>query len=97
MNSPIKHEDLDMESYAAESTEAYENDNPLFRPYVGMVDDIEEEFEITRAKYSTSLDVRGYIPGKFKSNYTTLIHDCCYSFKSTILRLNINYHFLLYH
>ncbi|KAI9278491.1 transcription regulator HTH, apses-type DNA-binding domain-containing protein, partial [Phascolomyces articulosus] len=27
-----------------------------------MVDDVEEEFEITRAKYSTSLDVRGYIP-----------------------------------
>ncbi|KAI7881079.1 DNA-binding domain of Mlu1-box binding protein MBP1 [Lichtheimia hyalospora FSU 10163] len=66
MYTPPPSEDIDMEQHTDRSdTSSYacEADNPSFRPYILQADEVKgEEFDITRAKYSTSLDPRGYIP-----------------------------------
>lgn len=68
MYTPPPSEDIDMEPHTDRSdTSSYacEADNPSFRPYILQADEVKgEEFDITRAKYSTSLDPRGYIPGE---------------------------------
>lgn len=84
MYTPPPSEDIDMEPHTDRSdTSSYacEADNPSFRPYVLQADEVKgEEFDITRAKYSTSLDPRGYIPGEILYHFHSLfsLYSSCF-------------------
>lgn len=46
------------------NTNANDNDCPRFRPFACPT---QRKIKVKKAKYSTSLDPRGYIPGKKKN------------------------------